>query len=140
MSCCFLFIVWQCRLLDDFARSLDVALFPWTLSAHADSVKCVSAANISSAIVLTASFDRTLRIWELPTRLCLAQFVGHQSVVTWGAFAPRDHKVYSCSMFVLRFVCSCEFDQEICLKLVLQVLWTAPSKFGLRPLALVCAR
>jgi hypothetical protein len=87
-------LIRKCRLLDDFARAFDVVLFPWTLTAHAGSIKHVAISHMSKAITLTASYDRTIRIWDMPSRTCLAQFVGHSSIVTWAAFGPRDQQVW----------------------------------------------
>ena len=39
-------LVRKCRLIDDFARALDVVLFPWTLTAHAASIKHLCPAHI----------------------------------------------------------------------------------------------
>jgi hypothetical protein len=88
-------LVRKCQLLNDIARGADVHLFPPTMAVHQAAVKSINTARISPAIVCTASVDKTIRMWDLPRRMCIGQLAGHGSLVTSAGFALRDALLFS---------------------------------------------
>eukprot|EP00743_Colponemidia_sp_Colp-15_P006633 GILK01007150.1.p1 GENE.GILK01007150.1~~GILK01007150.1.p1 ORF type:complete len:773 (+),score=132.97 GILK01007150.1:46-2319(+) len=87
----------QNYMLDAIAATGDVYLFPRTLDCHRDGVKYFDFSHTDPRFVLTAGYDRLLRIWDTKSHSCMAQFAGHRSIVTWCAFSKDDNTVYSAS-------------------------------------------
>ena len=91
-------LVYQTRLLDTLFGVLDIFVFPPRFQAHRSGLKCMAISNIDSNYILTAGYDRAARIHDLRTGECLAQYIGHTSVVCWAAFSSDDSFVVSASM------------------------------------------
>ncbi len=78
--------------------SIDVHLFPFTLMCHEGGVKSICLSRTDPNIILTAGYDRLIRIWDLKDGgKMLAQFVGHHSIVPWATFSSNDVLIVSCS-------------------------------------------
>jgi WD40 repeat protein len=114
-------LVMKIRLLNAAFQSLDLYVFPKTYHIHqAGSVKCIAMANRRPNVVATASYDGTVILYGLhsgdgsvnPNEYkstidteqqfedkgqVIGIFRGHKSIVTWCAFSPMDHYLYSCS-------------------------------------------
>lgn len=88
----------KCRLLHALFASMDIFIFPRVIRAHKQGTKCIASSHITSEeFVLTAGYDQALRIWDLRRNKCLAQFIGHTSIVTWCAFSAADTWLASAS-------------------------------------------
>mmetsp|Transcript_23767 Transcript_23767/g.59994 ORF Transcript_23767/g.59994 Transcript_23767/m.59994 type:complete len:409 (-) Transcript_23767:301-1527(-) len=72
-------------------------IFPRSFTAHGAGVKSISVCNTDPSFILTAGYDRLVRIWDLNTRRCLAQFAGHRSIVPRAVINSSDEYVVSCS-------------------------------------------
>jgi WD40 repeat protein len=46
--------------------------------------------HLDNQYVLTGGYDQALRIWDTSNGKCLAQFIGHQSIITWCQFSSLD--------------------------------------------------
>ena len=90
----------KARLLHAMFAALDIYVFPRAVSAHKHGCKCIATSHIVSpeeSFVCTAGYDQALRIWDLKRNKCLAQFIGHTSIVTWCAFSANDTWIASAS-------------------------------------------
>ncbi|KAJ3129538.1 hypothetical protein HK098_001014 [Nowakowskiella sp. JEL0407] len=111
-------------LLHELFSSVDIHLFPQFIWAHKEGCKIGQYSTFSSSIWLTAGYDSVVRIHDLSTfsqsgnssemvdsagtpmtadlpgtygRSCLAQYVGHRSIVTDAKFLKDDSHLVSCS-------------------------------------------
>jgi WD40 repeat protein len=108
-------VVRKARLLHCLFAALDIFVFPRSVPAHTAGCKGISHAYTDPQFVCTAGYDRAVRIWDLRVgsagsggsgggtegtggAKCLAQFMGHTSVVTWCAFAAGDGWLVSGSL------------------------------------------
>jgi WD40 repeat protein len=108
-------VVRKARLLHCLFAALDIFVFPRSVPAHTAGCKGISHAYTDPQFVCTAGYDRAVRIWDLRVgstgsggsgggiegtggAKCLAQFMGHTSVVTWCAFAAGDAWLVSGSL------------------------------------------
>jgi WD40 repeat protein len=53
--------------------------------------------NKSDSLIISGSYDRTLKLWDVATRACLATFPGHDGAVTGVCFAENERFAYSAS-------------------------------------------
>lgn len=68
-----------------------------TLTGHSDGVKSV-AINPSGTIIASGSYDRTIKLWDLPAGKLLNTLAGHSGTVTCVGFSP-DGTLASSSFF-----------------------------------------
>ena len=85
------------RLFNGIMTSLDMHIFPKTYDAHKAGIKCIAISNMAPHIVLTGSYDRSLKIWDTNTGECLGHFLGHKSIITSCKFSSKDHLIVSAS-------------------------------------------
>ncbi len=57
------------------------------LGTHDDAVSCVTFSSDGRRLA-SCSWDKTIKIWDIPTRTCLATLKGHTDRVTSVAFTP----------------------------------------------------
>ncbi len=121
-------VVRKARLLHGVFSALDIFVFPRTIKAHhRQGCKAIAHAQTDNMFVASAGYDRAVRLWDLRVApaaaaaaavtgggngngahggaggvnggaKCLAQFIGHTSVVTWVSFASADEMVVSGSL------------------------------------------
>ncbi|KAJ3106821.1 hypothetical protein HDU97_005533 [Phlyctochytrium planicorne] len=87
-------------LLHELLKALDIHLFPNFVAAHKDGIKCAQFSLFDSSLWLTGGYDCVLRIHDIRasnSHICLAQYVGHKSIVTDAHFAKDDTIIVSCS-------------------------------------------
>eukprot|EP00753_Platysulcus_tardus_P001483 PLAT11363.1.p1 GENE.PLAT11363.1~~PLAT11363.1.p1 ORF type:complete len:809 (-),score=285.88 PLAT11363.1:1359-3785(-) len=94
--------------LDGVFSSLDVHLFPMTFEAHGKGVKSISASHTDKDVIVTGGYDRLVRIYNIRTGVCLGQFCGHRSIVSWVAFSADDLLVASASFDATLRVWNCK--------------------------------
>jgi len=67
-----------------------------TLSEHTDGVKSVEF-SIDSKVVVSASWDRSAKLWNVETGVCVKSFDGHTNGVYHAAFSPDGKRIASSS-------------------------------------------
>jgi hypothetical protein len=82
---------------DCMLNGIDVFLFPTSVNAHREGVKSARPTSFDGGIWVTGGYDCKVRIWDLRERNCLAQFVGHKSIVTDVHFTRSDGYIVSSS-------------------------------------------
>ena len=111
-------LVAKIRLLDAMFAALDLFVFPKQFFIHsAGGIKWIAPANRRPGVIATASYDGTVVIFAFQAGDGSANSVagefgtatedqrgqvlgvlrGHKSIVTWCAFSPSDHHIYSTS-------------------------------------------
>eukprot|EP00736_Rhodelphis_marinus_P003150 Rmarinus@m.22195 len=85
-------VILKFRLLHSAMSAMDIYLFPKTIQGHKAGIKSISFSTFDDAVVMTAGYDRLIRIWDTRKRLQLAQFAGHRSIVTRAVFSHVDDK------------------------------------------------
>ena len=92
-------IVKRIDVMDRLLSVVSVVLLPRRILCHPEcSVKHVSLSTLNPQYVLTSGYDCAVRLFNVNTRRCMAQFSGHQSVVTCAYFTAEDKYVLSGSM------------------------------------------
>ena len=69
---------------------------PHALSGHSGSVRCCSWSP-DGRLILSASDDHTLKLWDPKTGRCIRTFSGHSDVVNSCAWSPDGHQILSAS-------------------------------------------
>jgi WD40 repeat protein len=90
-------LIRKTQLLNSLFQALDIFIFPLSMAAHTASVKALAGAHLDSRYIATGGHDSALRVWDLQTGKCLAQYIGHSSIITWCAFSNFDHWLASAS-------------------------------------------
>ncbi len=65
-----------------------------TLTGHSERTWSVTFSPNGERL-LSASFDRTLKLWDITTGECLQTFIGHQGAVTNACFSPDGQFIIS---------------------------------------------
>ncbi len=65
-----------------------------TIKGHAGSIKCIYICELKK-IVLTGSFDTSIRCWSIETGKCIRIFQGHQQTVTCLSMFDEDERIVS---------------------------------------------
>ncbi|KAJ1508879.1 hypothetical protein HMI54_000231 [Coelomomyces lativittatus] len=78
-------------------QGFDIYMFPPLITAHKHGVKSVCATSFDEQVWMTGGYDGKIRIFDLSTKTCLAQYSGHRSIVTDVHFAKKDTYLVSCS-------------------------------------------
>ncbi|KAJ8985086.1 hypothetical protein NQ317_019771 [Molorchus minor] len=55
--------------------------FIGNLDGHRDGVSCISKHPKQLSILISGAFDGEVRVWDLPQRICLRNFVAHNGIV-----------------------------------------------------------
>jgi WD40 repeat protein len=64
---------------------------------HKDAVTSC-AFNSDNSLVISGSSDKTVKIWDITTSLCINTFTGHHGTVNAVSFIPNSNKVVSTSV------------------------------------------
>jgi guanine nucleotide-binding protein subunit beta-2-like 1 protein len=64
------------------------------LEGHSDFVQDIALSN-NGEFALSASWDRSLRLWNLKTGACMQKFLGHQKDVLSVGFSPDNRQIVS---------------------------------------------
>lgn len=91
-------LVRKFRILNSMYASLDIHMFPPSFKAHDDYVKAIAVSQLDEGYLATGGYDNAVRIWNIKDKQCIAQFVGHKSVVTWCKFMSTDFLLVTCSL------------------------------------------
>jgi hypothetical protein len=98
----------KARLLHGMWSACDVYVLPRSIDAHAcgSACKTLCCSYTDSSYIASGGFDRMVRVWDVRPGAgrgtteghCLAQFVGHRSVITWVGFTRGDTELISTSL------------------------------------------
>ncbi|KAL2913300.1 hypothetical protein HK105_207178 [Polyrhizophydium stewartii] len=86
--------------LHDIFRATDIHIFPNFIAAHKEGAKCAKFSAFDSNLWLTGGYDCVIRISDIRStnnHICLAQYVGHKSIVTDVHFTKNDSQIVSSS-------------------------------------------
>ncbi|KAL7749641.1 hypothetical protein RI367_004867 [Sorochytrium milnesiophthora] len=82
-------------ILNEVMSGLDIFLFPPFVSAHTEGAKAICPTEFDQNIWASGGYDCALRIWDMTNSTCLAQYVGHRSIVTDVRFTRNDAFILS---------------------------------------------
>jgi WD40 repeat protein len=111
-------------LIHEMFTMMDIFIFPNFVAAHKDGLKTAQNSNYDSSLWLTGGNDCLIKIHDIRAanaHVCLAQYVGHKSIITTAMFNSKETHIISSS-----------FDRT--LKVWLNVLI---SRFGILKMGLV---
>ncbi|RKP18816.1 WD40 repeat-like protein, partial [Rozella allomycis CSF55] len=77
--------------------SIDIFLFPVGVLAHRRGLKCMQVSSLNSSFWITGGYDGIIRIFDINTLSCHAQYVGHRSIVTDLKVTKKDLHIISVS-------------------------------------------
>jgi WD40 repeat protein len=86
--------------LHDTLKIVDIHIFPNFIQAHTNGLKCAQFSSFDSNLWLTGGYDCVLRISDIRSEnghICLAQYVGHKSIITDAHFTKNDAHIISSS-------------------------------------------
>lgn len=86
--------------IHDLLRLVDVNLLPSFIPAHTEGVKCAKFSSFDSFLWMTGGYDCIIRISDIRAsnnHICLAQYVGHKSIVSDVHFSKNDTHIVSSS-------------------------------------------
>jgi len=87
----------------DEAKDFDARVFDptgrrlATLKGHRDSISQVAFSPVDKNLVLTASFDRTARLWDVRKATCVATFF-HDGAIRSAEFSPTGDRIVTASL------------------------------------------
>lgn len=84
----------------------------WCMRGHTELVSSV-AYSPSGKLIVSGSYDKTVRVWQTGTGLEKLWFLGHKSAVTSVAFAPDNRAALSGGMDKSVFLRDCETKKEV---------------------------
>ncbi|XP_050312511.1 DDB1- and CUL4-associated factor 13 [Anthonomus grandis grandis] len=63
--------------------------FLGSLDGHRDSISCIAKHPKRLSTIISGAFDGEVRIWNLPQRECLREFVAHNGIVRGIVYTPK---------------------------------------------------
>jgi WD40 repeat protein len=87
-------------LLNDMFTMMDIFIFPNFVEAHSDGVKGLQYSTFDNYLWLSGGHDCILKIHDIRLsnhHLCLAQYVGHKSIITDVHFNKEESQILSSS-------------------------------------------
>jgi len=84
----------QCEPIDQFSFKYETESLDPLKSGH-QSMISDCAFSFDGRQLVSAAWDKTLRIWDVSTGECLSVLKGHEDVVRSGVFSPDGHQVFS---------------------------------------------
>jgi WD40 repeat protein len=91
-----------------------------TFMGHDSAITCVID-TAKGTQVISASYDKTVRVWDARTADCLLVLAGHKGVVYGLAVAPNGRRLLSCSSDETLKVWYC--NMYCCLISCMALLW-----------------
>ncbi|XP_044756411.1 DDB1- and CUL4-associated factor 13 [Coccinella septempunctata] len=71
--------------------------FICSLDGHSDSISCLAKHPTHLSKLLSGAYDGELRLWDIPRKVCLRNFVAHEGVVRGITFTPNGEHFISLS-------------------------------------------
>lgn len=87
-------------LLHDMFKMMDIFIFPNFVAAHKDGLKAIQYSNYDTSLWLTGGNDCLIKIQDIRasnSHVCLAQYVGHKSIITNVIFNNEETYIISSS-------------------------------------------
>ncbi|KAL1505927.1 hypothetical protein ABEB36_005375 [Hypothenemus hampei] len=63
--------------------------FLGNLDGHRDSVACIAKHPTRLSSLVSGAFDGEVRVWDIPQRLCVREFVAHNGIVRGVTYTPK---------------------------------------------------
>ncbi|XP_060523698.1 DDB1- and CUL4-associated factor 13 [Cylas formicarius] len=63
--------------------------FLCSLEGHRDSVSCISKHPKRLSLITSGSYDGEIRVWDIPQKSCLRNFVAHNGIVRGVTYSPN---------------------------------------------------
>lgn len=63
--------------------------FMGNLDGHRDSVSCVAKHPKRLSSIISGAFDGEVRVWDIPQRCCVREFVAHNGIVRGIVYTPK---------------------------------------------------
>jgi dynein assembly factor with WDR repeat domains 1 len=101
------------RLFQPFQKITGVDDKNSSLQGHEGIVYCVSMNRPHSNLLLSGSFDRTCRIWDIETKTSKAIYKGHEGEVVSAIFNGTGETFGSCSMDCTAIIWDVEAEKEL---------------------------
>ncbi|ETO33912.1 WD-40 repeat-containing protein, partial [Reticulomyxa filosa] len=81
------------RIIIKYIRGFELLM---TLQAHSNAVSSIRF-SADGCKILSASYDKTIRIWDVSSRKQLQIFIGHTDMIFSAKFSPDELTIVSCS-------------------------------------------
>ncbi|KAF7283838.1 DDB1- and CUL4-associated factor 13 [Rhynchophorus ferrugineus] len=69
--------------------------FLGSLDGHRDSVSCIAKHPKRLSTVVSGAFDGEIRVWDIPQRTCVREFVAHNGIVRGVVYVPSGNSFIS---------------------------------------------
>lgn len=63
--------------------------FLGNLDGHRDGISCISKHPKRLSVLISGAFDGEIRIWDIPQRICLRNFVAHDGIIRGVIYTPK---------------------------------------------------
>lgn len=66
-----------------------------SLDGHRDSISCIAKHPKRLSTVISGAFDGEIRVWDIPRRTCVREFVAHNGIVRGVVYIPSGNSFIS---------------------------------------------
>lgn len=63
--------------------------FIGNLDGHRDGVSCIGKHPKQLSVLISGAFDGEIRIWDIPQRICMRNFVAHNGIIRGVVYTPK---------------------------------------------------
>jgi WD40 repeat protein len=86
--------IWDVTKIPDFSKKSGICLCLYTLTGHQQPVSAIAFSPDGQQLV-SSSFDKTIKLWDLNNGKCLKTLLGHHSRIWTVAFHPHGQQIAS---------------------------------------------